>query len=366
MKKIGILTATTTNNIGTDLQALAMQQIFTSIANNSNEEIQIELIKYRNTKLESMNKLIPRITLKNILYLPWRLFNDYVHKQFRKRWFKHSNIEYKANDLDVSGYDIIVVGSDQVWNLSLTGDDMNFFLPCQSSMIHKYSYAASIGNTDVCEWNKKYNLSLYLSEFKRISVRESSAINTMKMIGINAQQDLDPLLMVEANEWRRYMYNHHKINNKYVLIYIAESNDQALSYAVEYAQKNNLEVIMLSNGLRINKNIKIKRFVSVEKWLMYMDSASLLITSSYHGLSMAIDLHINFRAVELKNNQSNSRLSSLLSDFCLEEFSLGQHYEAIPDWEFVDRLLLQRRKKSKEYVEEIINERISTEVSNSF
>ena len=61
-------------------------------------------------------------------------------------------------------YDAVVVGSDQIWNLDITGNDFNFFLPFDG--IKKYSYAASIGKKDIKQKLKYANKNRDLSGVK--------------------------------------------------------------------------------------------------------------------------------------------------------------------------------------------------------
>ena len=74
-----------------------------------------------------------------------------------------------------------VVGSDQVWNLELTGGDLNYFLPFVEPEC-RISYAASVGhvgdNIDKKIFEEK------LSLFDSISVREKELADMINSLNI--------------------------------------------------------------------------------------------------------------------------------------------------------------------------------------
>lgn len=348
--KIGILTASQTNNNGTDLQALGMQLLFSCAG------AEAELINYHCKKLEENSKIVPSASIKNFLKLPVNLYNRNSHQKFRKKHFRYSNKEFDITNINEVEYDRIVVGSDQIWNLDITGNDLGFFLPFESSVAKKYSYAASIGKTDITEWQKKYGIAQHLDKFENVSVREESGVKALEEIGVKARWDLDPLLMLPYDIWEKYA---KKIQRKkpYVLLYLVEENTKARIWAKEYAKKNNLEVLMVNLGLRIFKGIKSVRFCSVEKWLWLMMNAECVVTNSYHGLSMAINFKTQVVLFELqKSVQSNTRMLSLVKRFeiehCVVQKDIQFDNKKI-DWDSTYKILYTLRDESFEYVKTI-------------
>lgn len=348
--KIGILTASRTNNNGTDLQALAMQLIF------SEAGAETEVIDYRCKQLENSGKIIPKVSVKNFLKIHLNVFKKASHYSFRKKYFKYSKKVYNDANIKEIEYDRVVVGSDQIWNLDITGNDLNFFLPFKYEKVEKYSYAASIGKTDILEWEKKYEISGMLKEFKSVSVREESGVKALEVIGVKARCDLDPLLMISRDIWKNYA---KKISSRkpFILLYLVENNLKAKEWAKEYAKKNNADVLMVDFGIRNHKGIKSIRFCSIEKWLGLVEEAMCIVTNSYHGLSMAINLKTEVVLVELQNSvQSNARMLNLAKrleiEQCVMKDELKTELNKI-DWKKTQEKINAMKDESLKYIKAI-------------
>lgn len=348
MKKIGILTASRTNNFGTDLQAYAMQQIFSRYSD-------VEIINYVCDQFKSGKQILPGFTLKHLIRLPYNIYKNISHSLYRRKHFIYSKRKYTVKTLEDIGkcYDAIVVGSDQIWNLDITGGDINFFLPWRNVSVEKYSYAASLGKTDVSQWEKKYELSKYMGEFQCVSVREMSAIETLKAINIEAQVDLDPILMVDKEEWSDIPKAGS--SRPYLLIYLVGSDIRNCNQAIKYAKENNMDVIRVSALAYPYSKVKTKSFVSLKKWMALVKNAKMIITDSYHGLSFAIVNNVNFRLLLMDDKEKNTRSVCLLNKMDLDMFLLDNSYdiELCPDWNKVEERIQVERTRSLRYIKEI-------------
>ena len=346
--KIGILTAARTNNFGTDLQAFAMQKLFGRYCDT-------QIIDYVCPKLENSHKLLPVLSVVNMIRLPWAIFKNISHYLFRKKYFNKSK-KYTTSTLSSINYDKVVVGSDQIWNLDITGNDLNFFLPIDG--VRKYSYAASIGKTDISHWQKKYDLKRYLEKFSGISVRESVGVDALNKIGVEAQWHLDPLLMIDEKEWLE-LANCKKIKGRYVFVYLVQDSKDAMDYAFDYAKRYGAKIVVFQKPGKFKKNIKKCVYCSVNRWLTYMKYADMIITNSYHGLSIALALKTNFRIFGISNSvQNNSRMENLLERLDMKQYMYsGKKFfdDLEPDWEKAKICLNADRQKSFEYIEHIIN-----------
>lgn len=343
--KIGILTAARTNNNGTDLQAFAMQKIFSQYGDDT------EIINYKCEKLENSRKLFPKVSIKGLLNIPFRYQNHKNHENFRRKYFRYSSCVFdKTNICDVS-YDLLVAGSDQIWNLKITGDDLSFFFPFQTTA-KKASYAASIGRTDIQEWNEQYRLDHMLNGFEHVSVRECSGVEALRSIGIAARADLDPLLMINRKTWESIAEEPKGIK-AYIFVYAVDRAQETLEKAKQIASENNYEVIFCANTLRIIPGVKVLRCPSIPQWLGYLKNAELVMTNSYHGLSFAINFQKNFVLYWLeKQIESNTRLENVLGLAGIDMLSEGMVYD--PNWECVEEALAMARKSSEEYIRTLV------------
>lgn len=349
--RVGILTASRTNNNGTDLQAAAMYKIFKQVG------FDVEVIDYACEKLDRSKKILPSFSIKSFLRVPWRLFRNLSHESFRRKEFRHSAQTYFPETLSLDSYDAIVVGSDQVWNLMITGYDTNFFLPSNIGKMKRFSYAVSLGKINISEWENDFKLSSLLSAFDGVSVRESSGVRALQDIGITAREDLDPLLCLDRSEWEGMSSKTH-IRRPYVLLYLVEECKEAERIAIDYAKKRQMDVVRIGCLNKPIKGVRTKSFVSVPKWIGLMNKADMVFTNSYHGLSTSIALNTNFRFFMLRNEEHNTRALCLLEKIRLREFvyrytdvdSLEKH----PDWRVVNETVLELRNQSIDYIKSIM------------
>lgn len=345
--KIGILTASRTDNHGTDLQALAMQWLFCQVSDD------VELINYSCPKLESRCNLFRIRSWKQLLLFPVRIRNHRNHVALRKRYFRHSSRLYSPGTLSDNPYDLVVVGSDQIWNLAITDNDTSFFLPYSNPRQRKFSYAASLGRTDLSQWEAAFCLSRLLNDFQSISVRESSGVDALASIGIQARHDLDPLLMIPAERWCSLIKPVHIIK-PYIFVYAASDPQGLTAFARSFAKEHNLQVVLCEgNSLRPEPGVRVFRSASPEQWLSLLSQASVIVTNSYHCLSFAVNFHKPFALFHLrKNTQSNTRLNHLLQISGLERQEDGVVYH--PDWDAVDSHLNAARERSLVYIRRMV------------
>lgn len=344
--KIGILTASRTDNNGTDLQAFAMQTLFQRRGND------VELINYKCAKLENSRKVFYPHDLGGLLSIPYNFYRHYVHEQFRKRFLRMSEIEYDKDNISTNQYDVIVVGSDQIWNLNITGNDLSFFLPYANNKQKKFSYAASLGKTDIRQWNEMFEIGEKLRDFEVVSVREESGVHALAEIGIRAQFDLDPILMMTQSEWNDLVHPQKRLTN-FVLVYVVDQTREAVSFAHDYARKNGLIVVYIGNPIKPMPGIRVKRFVSVEEWLGLVRDAEIIITNSYHCLAFTFLYNKSFVWFELVNNiESNTRLINLMIN--MTGSPCEQWTPISLDWEDVNRRLQNLRDQSMKTVERIV------------
>lgn len=139
MKKIGILTFHNAYNFGAVLQAYALREYL-----QQNSNCIVEIINYKNEQIEKeksrwkglLNNNVVKELARNLLTTPYYLKLDKVFSEFVNKYLTADN-EIKKKDLSFLKYDLYLVGSDQVWNLPLTGNDKTFFaiLQCQNHLL---------------------------------------------------------------------------------------------------------------------------------------------------------------------------------------------------------------------------------------
>lgn len=116
-------------------------------------------------------------------------------------------------DADDLPHDIVIVGSDQVWNLKYEAIRF-FFLRNFPERIKKISYAASMGGDSFPDCERQF-VRESLARFSAVSVRESSAAELLGKFGVSATLVCDPTLLHSRQEWDAILgLKKHKVANE--------------------------------------------------------------------------------------------------------------------------------------------------------
>ena len=208
--RIGILTLPLHTNYGGILQAYALQTVL--------ERMGHEVVVFdtpKNKVLEILGRFFHKLFALNLI-------NSFVNKHdnllkaiiSRKiTSFVRKNINLKKvrgfGSLREDDFDAIVVGSDQIWRAVyfprwLEQPLDNAYLSFTNGWnIKRISYAASFG-TDEWEYTDKQTgiCRECIKEFDAISVREESGVDLCKKyFGVNAQQVLDPTMLLDSVDY---------------------------------------------------------------------------------------------------------------------------------------------------------------------
>ena len=220
------------------------------------------------------------------------------------------------------GYDIYVIGSDQVWNPEITDgmDDVytgGFRKDIYSRTI---GYAIS-GKCKTIESMPVIELKRISSHFDAISFREDElgeafANKSMKEYNIV----LDPVLLTDSKMWDS-MVNTSMKNDNYVLLYqvrLPKDKDFLKRKALILAERLNCKLIDLSEG-----NYSVKDFVSLFKYARYV------ITSSFHATAFSLVFRRPLFAVNLEDGH-DSRYKDLLCRIGGQAMSVNMDFDPKP------------------------------------
>lgn len=178
--KIGILTYSKANNFGAMMQALALKHTL-----EERYKADVYFVNYYSVLQENNDGLKLKICnmaqlVKQFIRMPFRKqirtriqkFTDFRSRNFvfsSKKMNEYTSQEELVEEFDK--FDIIIVGSDQVWNVENDGFTPVYYLPFKLKA-RKITYAASIGVSQV-EKLKEY--SVYMDDFFLLSTREEKA-----------------------------------------------------------------------------------------------------------------------------------------------------------------------------------------------
>lgn len=366
--KVGILTFQNANNYGAALQAFALCSTVRKLGYNA------ELIDYKNPPVtEYENPRLPHLS-EMITNPVGSVFRLVTAKAFscRKKAFDSFNEKYELigqpveNQVDIERvYDVVIVGSDQVWNPVITGGDMTYFLSqVDSSQTRKVAYAASFGYESFPSDLAK-QCGEALIDFDCIGVRETEgSILAKTLSGADSSVVLDPTLLFQKTDWeaviasgliRESILELVEQDQGYLFVYIAAERSKTISFAKRVAKQRNLNIVLISGyrGLPFIHCGKDVSFASLEEFLFLMQHASLVVTSSFHGyaLALALEKDVYFSLVN-GGNTKNSRLLSLAKITKTEDREIADRVALCPiDYSAVSRQIEVERQRSLSFLQ---------------
>ncbi|MEF9919499.1 polysaccharide pyruvyl transferase family protein [Anaerorhabdus sp.] len=364
--RIGILTLHFPHNYGAMLQAHALSWQLQEFGFN------VEIIDYRQENIASWTEYprfddIIKFNSYPIALIKYIIsnYNFKIHRtqqykrfeNFLKNELKLSEITYfsKASlEKTNSIYDIIICGSDQIWNTKILGETPNtYFLDFFKG--HKIAYAASAGNSLINDKEEDLFIS-NLKQFDLVGVRESQLGKCLTMMGIENSVVLDPTLLVDESFWIKQV---KKCEEKYILLYYVKKDIEIYELANKISKKKGIKIIEIPYSLEKIKNVEKRFDVGPFEFLNLFYNAEEIITNSYHGTCFSLIFRKKFHVIfgdypeRLKNILTLLKFD-ITSDK-IQEFSpnLNSNYEFC---------IQELRKESKEYIYNVLTKIESGEI----
>lgn len=319
--KLGIITFHNTHNFGAELQAYALQYYLIS------KNHDVEFINYRLKQLDEQYALLYKPTLylsgfkKSLLHLFVRMGRAILRVPYGfKRKIKYDafktqylNISELDNDNKHSTYDVVICGSDQIWNPRITNGFNDKYFGNIAKSSKKISYAASMGEYDLTNDDKKI-FSKLINQLDLISVRENKTKEicekyTTKCVNVV----LDPVFLLNKEEWDKLAIAHN-VNKKYILIYNINNHEEIRQKAFELSNKYGYEIIeLIVNRYFVKERHKLIYSAGPQDFLGWIKNAEIILTSSFHGVAFSIIYKKEFYAF------NTTRIESLLKQVGLED-----------------------------------------------
>lgn len=311
--KIGILTFANANNYGAVLQAYASQQFI----KNSGHNVQIidYTPNYPNQKSSDANiikKLKNKInTLCHLSEYKFRKKKASKLNKFKKECLIFSPTKYtgEINELK-ENYDIIVAGSDQIWNTDLTFCSKSFFLDFKTKA-KKTGYAISVGRENLSQ-NDCRMIHSYVHNFKQLSVREKSlSVYLKNNENITCDVVCDPVFLLNGDYWTN-IAKVPKLSG-YIFVYAMEYNNTLTDIINKLTRELNKPAVLLYAGGKAYDSSsfpgKIIRGIGPEEFLGWIKNADIVLTNSFHGAAFSIIF--GNKLVILEHSSRNERLVQL-------------------------------------------------------
>lgn len=324
---VGILSMQRIVNYGSFLQSYALKKTIESLGHEVVfVDYKIEEPLYKSTNERISNKVdslikrgLDKYSQKPILkkYLPEKI-NEMVvnNKLYREEFLPLLGVtdEYKFN----SNLDALVIGSDEVFNVFQKSTRVGYSLELlgkNNNAKRLLSYAASFGNTTLekIEANNKTNeISLLLSDFDAISVRDANSGSIVKeLTNKEPVYNLDPVLIYDfTNEIPDIV-----TEKDYIIVYAYRDrlSEKEKEEIIKFAQKKGKKLISLGGYQDfVDEYINASPF----ELLDYVKNADYIITDTFHGTIFSIIFQKKFVSFirESKNGKygNQEKMSDLL------------------------------------------------------
>lgn len=373
-KKIGIITFHNSYNCGSMLQAYALQQMVDRLTGRKSEII--DFSNEGQQKLYSVRQLNDSMKniIKNLILSPWfkRITRNYgSYESFKTQNFRLSDHPvHKSTDLSDSDYDIVVAGSDQIWNITIEDGDDAYFLPWVKNA-RKVAYAPSFGAKNIAEFaDNPSRYAEYLRCFSDLSIRERNGLEWLQnLTGRSAELLLDPTLLLKQDDYAEIESHELKLPIRYIFYYSPGYSRDINKLVHKISQKYNLPVIAFNTKTFYVKGMQFSGFKLPEienpsTYLQLIKNAEMIITTSFHGTVFSTIYRKKFWTVKNGGMFGNDdRVKTLMYLLDLEdrmipiEFDDGFDYLKEKDYEGYERLLEKEQEKAYKYLKKALIDR---------
>ncbi len=350
---VGILTFHRAVNYGAVLQTYALQGALNDL------KIENEVLDYRCPFIEAHYNPKPSVSPIHVKHFFKEVTQMPIKKRARESFdlFLSKNIKM-SEKLEKNGlcsvaekYDVIITGSDQVWNMAVTGEDTVYALDFAKKNVRKVSYAASLGPAEM-KAEYKAKLTPCLKQYDSISVREPAAKAFVEEISEkNVKVDVDPTILLPTEKWESLADKSNLAYKNFIFVYTMQPSDILYNLAQNLAKKEELQIYSLSMVDNSRKLGTDMRGAKIEDFLWMIKHARYVVTNSFHGLLFALRFHKQlYWAFQQGKHMSNPRFDMLIEQYgidcrcCSKELGVEQCTEL--DYNHIDSIMSHQRNES--------------------
>lgn len=318
--RIGIVTFHRAYNCGAMLQSWALKKVLERMGHvvtfpSCNEvgvprsRWRIPLLNHEKKGVAAIRSLIGRV-LVNLMSIPSEDILRLRYRRFKRRFIPECDCSPRQF---AKNYDLMVYGSDQIWNPSVSKTNAALFFNEENSGVCSIAYAASIGDSPL-NGEDETRLRRAIGKFSQISVREPVARAQIKSIsGVDAAITIDPTLLVTLDDYRELL-GERIIKKDYLLLYTLEASGFYLNAARELAARLGVRCIVIDcyQYSRFGTPKDFLYSVSPDLLVQYAFHAKYILAASFHGTVMGVIFKKPFLSLRGRVDQYESRPAALL------------------------------------------------------
>lgn len=359
-----VITITGESNYGNSLQNYAVIKTLNKLGVNAETiktEYEPDIVPHNRSNVKNYIKIL--LKHGNYMYFKRKIrFKKFSDKYLSKTKELYSEQRFNS----VGDCDVLVFGSDQIWNFTFFGrleNNIDFFTGGLFNNIPKIAYSASIGR-DYIPNQYIDKVKENLSAFKSISVREDNAKEILtEIIDKDISVTIDPTLMLSKQEWLtiakkpKYMKKNSKFAVSYFLGELSKVTDE---YIRKITHEKGLELINLnSEWIEYSEINNPLHFVTdPAEFIWLIANCEIVFTDSFHGSVFSIIMDKPFRCFERcdkKLESMSSRMDTLFNMFKINSWCRGNINENMDnvfykDYSAVQSVLEEKQNYAKRYL----------------
>lgn len=344
--RIGTITFHWAANYGAVLQTYALQQYLIKCG------FETEIIDYRPRRVQNIEML------ENIINIRFNLVNRNIFlNKFRKNKLVISKQKYRNNKELFScanKYDVVICGSDQIWNESFTLKaekkiTLSYFLNFAGPKTKRIGYAVSFG-TDIVTTQYKDAVVNDLNKFSYIGVRENTGKEILSNMNIVSEVVCDPTLLLDREDYSD-------------LIDLNVNRDCYFQFLLHKNQSSAYKVSDFLKKINPSKNFLTKT-KTLEDWVSSIHNAEFVITNSFHCTMLALIFNIPFIVLPVEGMKMNNRIQTILdfvhlSDRFIHEYNeveIKNIHNMDIDWNKVNDKISEIKISGRNFLNKSIND----------
>ena len=256
----------------------------------------------------------------------------------------------------VGAYDVLVVGSDQVWNPNQVRHQEDWYFAKFARPEQRVAVAASLGVDRFSDARQAARVAEGVRGFARISVREGRGAQLIReCCGVEAEVVCDPTLALPAGDWRAVADGRCTPEGTYVLTYLLGGASPESAAALDEATDQGcIPVVALSD-----RQMPDEPDAGPAEFIDLIDHAAHVVTDSFHAAVFSSILHTPLTIVRRQGGASMfSRLEQLSQTLGIEEKVFGSTTYDLAragDYGGVDEAIARERGRFMEYLGGCLN-----------
>lgn len=254
-----------------------------------------------------------------------------------KRMLLQTNKEL-SNEKDISfeKADILICGSDQIWNNELTkGLDPVFFGLTLKNAGKVISYAPSTELSSLTD-DIIREIAEKTTHFSSISVRELSLKEKLQpVIPKPIEVCVDPTILCNKEAYNK-IASHNIVKVPYICVYAYYPDEEIVQEVIKtipnYEQYEVHYISFTAASMNKWRDKSYHFAISVEDFISYFKYASYVVTNSFHGLAFSLMFEKNFMVTWMDGK--STRTAALLHKLYLDDKIIRSVSEV--NWNLID------------------------------